>query len=290
MRSIRVLFAIICIQYVDLGLHLGITDILCGVIIDDMYNDGDRDQGGDDLPRVLPDRVGAGEISLPAGEDWLVVGGERVDEQAVGAGVDDDEIAGSADGDDRLRAGGQHAGVAVLIDGRVGAPSLVLVVSPINDDLVLLAEDKLVVPPRQIARRIEPVVGFNDWIKATGDCVEILQRFRQLISGPRLSVVEFPFGVTIVRREWTTEERLNDTMSIPPEDLRVRRMVAITLGRMRAKETLPSLRRHFPDGEPSPNMVNNACGWAIGQITGEAMPPPRTFEGKYQDWFLVPAY
>jgi hypothetical protein len=85
------------------------------------------------------------------------------------------------------------------------------------------------------------------------------------------------------------EERLNHTaMPIPPEDRRVRWMSALTLGRLRAKHTLPSLRRHCPQARPEDDPVNNACGWAIELITGERMPPPRTVRKPQRDWFLVP--
>ena len=81
---------------------------------------------------------------------------------------------------------------------------------------------------------------------------------------------------------------MNDTTSIPPEDLRVRRMCAITLGRIGAKETLPTLRKHYRDGKPSGDYVNNACGWAIERLTGEKYPLPKTIYAVQRDWFLVP--
>lgn len=84
------------------------------------------------------------------------------------------------------------------------------------------------------------------------------------------------------------EARLNDIGSMPPEDIRVRRMSAVALGRLRAKEALPSLRAGFSDKEPSLNPVNNACGWAIEQLTGEAVPPPKTIRTAQRDWFLTP--
>jgi HEAT repeat protein len=83
------------------------------------------------------------------------------------------------------------------------------------------------------------------------------------------------------------EGRLNSN-EIPPEYPQVRRMSAITLARLKAKEALPSLRRHFRDGKPSENPVNNACGWAIEQLTGEVMPAPETKRGMQRDWFLTP--
>jgi HEAT repeat protein len=85
------------------------------------------------------------------------------------------------------------------------------------------------------------------------------------------------------------EGRLNDIGSQPPEDPRVRRMAAVTLGRLKAKEALPSLRNHCSDFEPTQDPVNNACGWAIEQLTGERMPAPKTLQQTQRDWFLVPS-
>jgi HEAT repeat protein len=84
------------------------------------------------------------------------------------------------------------------------------------------------------------------------------------------------------------EGRLADATSVPPEDPRVRMMSAITLGRIRAKDAVPTLRHFFRDRAPSQDPINNACGWAIEQITGEAMPPAPTVERWMLDWFLAP--
>jgi HEAT repeat protein len=84
------------------------------------------------------------------------------------------------------------------------------------------------------------------------------------------------------------EGRLNDINAIPPEVLPVRYMSAITLGRLQAKGALPSLRKFYPDREPSRSSVNNACGWAIERITGEAVPAPKPIRIVQRDWFLVP--
>jgi HEAT repeat protein len=84
------------------------------------------------------------------------------------------------------------------------------------------------------------------------------------------------------------EDRLNHVaMPIPPEDRRVRLMSAITLGRMKAKAALPSLRKHYPN-KPTDNAIANACGWAIEQVTGEVVPPPETIRKMQRDWFLIP--
>lgn len=85
----------------------------------------------------------------------------------------------------------------------------------------------------------------------------------------------------------TLEQRFNDLASVPPEDERVRRMSALTLGRLRAKDALPSLRKQY-SGEPTRTHVNNAAGWAIEQITGERVPPPKDLQQVQRDWFLVP--
>ncbi len=85
------------------------------------------------------------------------------------------------------------------------------------------------------------------------------------------------------------EGRLQDLRSIPPEDLRVCWMAALTLGRMRAKQALASLREFYPHRKASDNPINNACGWAIEQITGEVMAPAGTVRQIQRDWFLTPS-
>ena len=65
---------------------------------------------------------------------------------------------------------------------------------------------------------------------------------------------------------------LDDVGGLPPEDERVRRMAAVTLGRMKAAQALPALRK-YGSGPPSENTTGNAAGWALAQITGEAIPP-----------------
>jgi HEAT repeat protein len=72
------------------------------------------------------------------------------------------------------------------------------------------------------------------------------------------------------------------------EDNRVRRMAAISLGRMKAKDSVPLLRKFYPAQKPSLDVVGNACGWAIEQITGETVPAPGTIEVPQRDWFLSP--
>src|SRR5262249_15062425 len=87
------------------------------------------------------------------------------------------------------------------------------------------------------------------------------------------------------------EGRLNDSPPPPmppPEDIRVRRMAAITLGRIKAQEALPSLRKYCPDRNPALDPIHNACGWAIEQLTGEAMLPPKPIQKLQREGFLLP--
>jgi HEAT repeat protein len=83
------------------------------------------------------------------------------------------------------------------------------------------------------------------------------------------------------------EDRLNERVGIPPENPEVWRMAAVALGRMKASQALPTLRRYWP-GKRTQEPVANACGWAIERITGEAVPAPESIRQQYPDWFLVP--
>jgi HEAT repeat protein len=85
------------------------------------------------------------------------------------------------------------------------------------------------------------------------------------------------------------EDRLNDAMSLPREDVRVCRMCAVALGRMKATQALPSLRKYAGDRKPSFDPIHNACAWAVAHITGEAVPPPGVVrEVREERFFLVP--
>jgi HEAT repeat protein len=83
------------------------------------------------------------------------------------------------------------------------------------------------------------------------------------------------------------EGRLNDINPKMPETAQVRVMAAVTLGRMKAKQTLPSLQTNWM-GELSADALNNACGWAIEQITGEPIPPAVPIQKMQRSWFLAP--
>jgi HEAT repeat protein len=67
----------------------------------------------------------------------------------------------------------------------------------------------------------------------------------------------------------------------------VRRMAAIALGRMKAADALVTLREFAPAMKPSLDPVNNACCWAIGQMTGEKI-SQGVIEVTARDWFLSP--
>jgi HEAT repeat protein len=85
--------------------------------------------------------------------------------------------------------------------------------------------------------------------------------------------------------------RLTDTPTGPPgpEDVRVRSMSAIALGRIKAQEALPILRKYYPSPKPSRERVGKACAWAVAALTGEKMPEPGTIEDLQQGWFLMPS-
>lgn len=76
--------------------------------------------------------------------------------------------------------------------------------------------------------------------------------------------------------------------AVNPFDLEVgpyRRACAVALGCMKAAQAVPTLRQFYVD-KPSVDEVNNACGWALAQITGERFPPPGDVEINQLGWFL----
>ena len=72
------------------------------------------------------------------------------------------------------------------------------------------------------------------------------------------------------------------------EDPRVRRMSAIALGRMKAEAGLSAIRQFIAEPRPSFDPINNACLWAVEQITGEKVPPAGTVNAPQSGWFLQP--
>jgi hypothetical protein len=84
------------------------------------------------------------------------------------------------------------------------------------------------------------------------------------------------------------EARLNDTMQLPVEDDRIRRMAAISLGRMKAQSALPSMEKNSFDRQPPTDSVQTACQWAIEKLTGEPPVAPKVIQRIDRNWFLVP--
>jgi HEAT repeat protein len=84
------------------------------------------------------------------------------------------------------------------------------------------------------------------------------------------------------------EGRLTGDPGMGPDDRRVRRMSAVSLGRMKAREALPSLELISRDDKPTTDLVVVACRWAIAQVAGRPMPPPGVIEAVQRDWFLTP--
>ncbi|MCC6492718.1 MAG: HEAT repeat domain-containing protein [Pirellulales bacterium] len=81
--------------------------------------------------------------------------------------------------------------------------------------------------------------------------------------------------------------RLSDTTPIPREEPFVRRMAAVSLGRIKAPIALEELRRYCELGADG-DEVSRACGWAIEHITGVPARPPGAKTIRHVDWFLVP--
>lgn len=81
--------------------------------------------------------------------------------------------------------------------------------------------------------------------------------------------------------------RLTDDSTVVPEDLGVRSMCAVALGRMKAEAAVDSLRKYY-HGTLSAEPFPNACGWALEQITGEKLPTSGTVESAQRGWFLEP--
>lgn len=82
-------------------------------------------------------------------------------------------------------------------------------------------------------------------------------------------------------------DRLVDINSMNPERAEVRTMAAIALGRMKATGSVDAIR-DMQGIERQRNAVGFACTWAIHELTGEPIPPPRDNVFWEEDWFLVP--
>ncbi len=79
--------------------------------------------------------------------------------------------------------------------------------------------------------------------------------------------------------------RLTDEAVIFAEDMGVRRMSAISLGRMKASEATEGLSKYYPkvlSVDPFPN----ACGWALAQMGGDKLPSTGVVKRVQKGWFL----
>jgi len=81
--------------------------------------------------------------------------------------------------------------------------------------------------------------------------------------------------------------RLADAFGMFPEFEPVRRMSAVSLGRLKAKEQLATLRRFYKNDGPE-TAVGLGCRWAIREITGETLPGPTIRKSFQTRWFLIP--
>jgi HEAT repeat protein len=83
------------------------------------------------------------------------------------------------------------------------------------------------------------------------------------------------------------EERIKDTAGMEPELAIVRRFAAISLGRMQARDALPTLEGAMINGRIS-GYVEYGCAWAIQQITGRTFDPPAAPTQMYSNFFIEP--
>ena len=83
------------------------------------------------------------------------------------------------------------------------------------------------------------------------------------------------------------EARIKDVNGLPPESWVVCRMSAVTIGRMKAHEALPTLES-FSEPQGIASELGYACAWAIEQITGRPFKKPEATTTFYTHFFLEP--
>ena len=83
------------------------------------------------------------------------------------------------------------------------------------------------------------------------------------------------------------EDRIRDANAMIPEDPRVCRMSAVAIGRMKAREALPTLEV-FDEDDGITSQIGYACAWSIEQMTGKPFEKPKAATGAYTDFFLEP--
>jgi HEAT repeat protein len=79
--------------------------------------------------------------------------------------------------------------------------------------------------------------------------------------------------------------RLGDDSMVMPEDMGVRRMCAISLGRMKVKAATEDLEKYYPK-VLSVDAFPNACGWALEQLGAARLPASGTAQVVQKGWFL----
>lgn len=84
------------------------------------------------------------------------------------------------------------------------------------------------------------------------------------------------------------EDRLTGDPGMGPDDPRVRRMAAVSLGRMEAKQSLTALRTHADGTDPSLDPVVQACRWSVARLTGEKLLALGVVQVRQGEWFLAP--
>jgi HEAT repeat protein len=85
--------------------------------------------------------------------------------------------------------------------------------------------------------------------------------------------------------------RLKDVTGTIVEDPRIRRMAAVSLGRMKAESALDELERFYKAGNTINHDIRDvgyACAWAIRRITDKNWPDPPIPNDLQQGWFLEP--
>jgi hypothetical protein len=82
-------------------------------------------------------------------------------------------------------------------------------------------------------------------------------------------------------------DRMADVGSLPPEQLNVQTMCAVSLGRMGAKSFIPLMRK-LVGKETGPTMPHLAIRWAVVKLGGEPIQDIIPYRVSKSAWFLTP--
>ena len=84
------------------------------------------------------------------------------------------------------------------------------------------------------------------------------------------------------------QERLTgDGPLLGKDDSRVRRMAAVALARIGARQLVDVLREQGGE-QTTLDAADYACRWAVAQLIGQPLPPPGVYELPQTNWFLIP--